>query len=75
MGNIRQLNIKNAAVRLIEAYPDQFKANDFQYNKQKVQNYLEVKSKILRNRIAGYVTRRLATQKSKSSRPSQDFLS
>lgn len=63
MGNIRQINIKNIAILLIEKYPDQFKHNDFQHNKLKVAQLTDVKSKLLRNRIAGYVTRRLSPRK------------
>ena len=60
MGNIRQINIKNIAFELINRFPDEFKVGDFQYNKKKVAELTDVKSKALRNRIAGYVTRILS---------------
>ena len=60
MGNIRQTNIKNIAFKLLEKYPKHFIAGDFQYNKNKVAELTDVKSKTLRNRIAGYITRRLS---------------
>ena len=60
MGNIRQINIKNIAIELLEKYPKEFIAGDFQHNKVKVAELTDVKSKLLRNRIAGYVTRRLS---------------
>lgn len=63
MGNIRQINIKNIAIELLEKYPKQFIAGDFQHNKIKVAELTDVKSKLLRNRIAGYVTRRLSPHK------------
>lgn len=63
MGNIRQTNIKNIAAALIKMYPDQFIAGDFQHNKLKVAEFTDVKSKTLRNRIAGYINRRLAPRK------------
>ncbi len=43
-------------------YPDQFKYDDFQHNKHKVTEFSDVSSKLLRNRIAGYITRYLASQ-------------
>ena len=60
MGNIRQTFIKNIAIDLAKRYPDQFKHDDFQHNKQKVGELTDVKSKLLRNRIAGYITRFLS---------------
>jgi len=60
LGNIRQTNIKNIAFELLQKYPKQFIAGDFQYNKNKVEELTDVKSKTLRNRIAGYITRRLS---------------
>ncbi|HEB37455.1 MAG TPA: 30S ribosomal protein S17e [Thermoplasmatales archaeon] len=56
MGNIRQTNIKNIAIELVERFPDQF-STDFQQNKKKVEELTDVASKELRNKIAGYVTR------------------
>ena len=63
LGNIRQTNIKNITAELLEKYHEQFKTGDFQHNKTKVQELTDVKSKLLRNRIAGYITRRLSTNK------------
>ena len=63
MGNIRQTNIKNTAAELIKKYPKEFLPRDFQHNKVKVEELTDVKSKLLRNRIAGYVTRILSPRK------------
>ena len=63
MGNIRQTNIKNTAAELLKKYPKEFIARDFQHNKVKVAELTDVKSKLLRNRIAGYVTRILSPRK------------
>ncbi len=64
MGNIRPTYIKRIAKELIiDMYPDRFVASDFQHNKEKVAELADFGSKILRNRIAGYITRILATQK------------
>ncbi len=65
MGNIRQTAIKNTAVDLLKLYPDQFVAGDFQHNKEKVAEFTDVKTQVIRNRIAGYVTRLLAQRKSR----------
>ena len=62
LGNIRQTFIKNIAIDLAKKYPKQFKHDDFQHNKLKVAELCDVSSKLLRNRIAGYVTRYLASQ-------------
>ena len=43
-------------------YPDQFLNNDFQHNKRKVAELSDVGSNLLRNRIAGYLTRYLASK-------------
>lgn len=63
MGNIRQLNIKNISKELLQKYPNDFKKNDFQHNKKRVSELTDVKSKKIRNRIAGYVTRLLSPRK------------
>jgi small subunit ribosomal protein S17e len=63
MGNIRPTYIKRVAKELLNLYPDRFVAGDFQLNKEKVAELADVDSKIMRNRIAGYITRILATQK------------
>lgn len=69
LGNIRQTHIKNIAIELAKKYPDQFSAEDFQLNKEKVVEYVNIDSKWLRNRIAGYVTRYLSSQQRGKSRP------
>ena len=70
LGNIRQTFIKNIAINLIKKYPEQFKFDDFQHNKQKVSELTDITSKLIRNRIAGYITRYLASQsKEKESLP------
>ena len=62
LGNIRQTFIKNIAINLIKKYPDQFKYDDFQHNKGKVAELSDITSKLIRNRIAGYITRYLASK-------------
>jgi len=56
MGRVRQLYIKNTAKMLLERYRDKFTL-DFDHNKRVVKELLNVESKRVRNRIAGYITR------------------
>ena len=69
LGNIRQTFIKTIARELLEKYPERFNPGDFEYNKRKVAEMTTVKSKLLRNRIAGYITRQLAGVKEISEQP------
>lgn len=69
LGNIRQTHIKNVAIELVKKYPDHF-TGDFQGNKEKVDQLVIVSSKLLRNRIAGYITRYVVSRsKNKPTRP------
>jgi small subunit ribosomal protein S17e len=56
VGSIRQTYIKRVAIELVKKFPEQF-TDDYEHNKQKVQELTNVKTSRLRNRIAGYVTR------------------
>jgi small subunit ribosomal protein S17e len=58
MGNIRQNNIKTISFRLIDAHGDVF-TKDFDTNKELVTKYTTIESKVIRNRVAGYVTRKM----------------
>lgn len=54
MGRIRAKWIKNLAEEFVKVYPDKFNAN-FDNNK-KILNELKITdSKIIRNKIAGYI--------------------
>ena len=55
MGNIRSTYIKRIAKELIDMYPDKFVASDFQHNKEKVTELADFDSKVIRNRVAGYI--------------------
>jgi small subunit ribosomal protein S17e len=41
---------------LLERYPDMFSA-DFERNKRHVEDFTELRSRHVRNRVAGYITR------------------
>ncbi|MEA1984179.1 MAG: 30S ribosomal protein S17e [Euryarchaeota archaeon] len=58
MGNIRQKNIKNISHRLLNEHGDVF-TKDFDENKHLVSKYTTIESKVIRNRVAGYVTRKM----------------
>ncbi len=69
LGNIRQTFIKTLARDLLEKYPHQFQTDNFQHNKEKVQELTTVSSNLLRNRIAGYITRKLASHEKSTTQP------
>lgn len=54
MGKVRTVLIKNVSKELVNTYPDVF-TTDFDENKKRIDKYLEVDSKHLRNRISGYI--------------------
>ena len=56
MGNIRPTYIKRVSIELVKQYPGEF-TDDFEHNKQKVSELSDVGSILMRNRIAGYITR------------------
>ena len=56
MGNIRPTYIKRVAIELVRRFPDEF-TDDFEHNKAKVSEFTDVPTSMMRNRIAGYVTR------------------
>ena len=47
--------VKRMSNELLERFPDKFTI-DFNENKQAIKNYAQVRSKELRNKIAGYIT-------------------
>jgi small subunit ribosomal protein S17e len=55
MGRIKTSFIKNIAIELYEKYKERF-TTDFSKNKEVVKQVIELKSKKLRNVIAGYIT-------------------
>ena len=58
MGSIRQTYIKSTVDTLLRQYPGEF-TGDFNANKAQVEKLTGVESKELRNRVAGYVTRKI----------------
>jgi len=65
MGRIKTTAIKRFAERLIKIYPDKFGKN-FEINKEVLKEITDIKSKKLRNIIAGYITRKMREQQTYS---------
>ena len=61
MGSIRQTYIKSTVDTLLRQYPGEF-TNDFNANKAVVEKLTGTDSKALRNRVAGYVTRKVSSK-------------
>jgi small subunit ribosomal protein S17e len=58
MGTVKPAYIKVIAIELIKKYPDMF-TGDFDENKKLVSQLTNITSKRIRNRVAGYITRRV----------------
>jgi small subunit ribosomal protein S17e len=54
MGRIRQKYIKRSARQLLEKYPDKF-TGDYKQNRSALDGLASIKSKPLKNKIAGYI--------------------
>ena len=54
---IKPSYIKNVAKALLEEYPEAF-STEFEHNKEGVERLTNIDSKGVRNRVAGYVTRK-----------------
>ncbi len=62
MGNVRTRLVKRTARELLARYPTLF-TEDFEHNKRAVMQVAEIPSVVLRNQIAGYITRLVKRQK------------
>ena len=67
MGKVRTEQVKRIARELLNKYPQKFTA-DFERNKQYVNEYTNISSTKLRNRVAGY-TVRLASSQNNNEEP------
>ncbi|MFX1465956.1 MAG: 30S ribosomal protein S17e [Promethearchaeota archaeon] len=63
MGKIRPSHIKNISKKILETYGHLIE-DDFEKNKEILDQILDLQSKRLRNRIAGYLTSLVRIQKS-----------
>jgi len=57
LGTVKPTYIKAIAQELIREKPEVF-TGDFNENKNLVSQYTNIKSKKIRNRVAGYITRK-----------------
>jgi small subunit ribosomal protein S17e len=58
---IKPAYVKKTGNILLERYPDAF-GHDFEHNKDVVAELTNIESKGVRNRIAGYITRKQGNQ-------------
>jgi len=58
MGTVKQAYIKATANKILELHADKF-TEDFETNKRIIAQYTDIESKTLRNRVAGYITRKM----------------
>lgn len=58
MGTVKPTYIKIIATELLKRYPELFTPN-FDENKKLVTQLTNIKSKTIRNRVAGYITRKV----------------
>ena len=63
---IKPKYVKQLANVLLERYPNSFN-QDFETNKDSVTTLTNVESKSVRNRIAGYITRKKASAAAKAA--------
>ena len=61
MGKVRPVFIKKVSKELVEKYPSVF-SKDFEENKRLLHDYTIINSKLVRNRIAGYITHLMKNQ-------------
>ncbi len=56
MGRIKTMLIKRSANKILKEYRENF-SQDFEYNKNQVVKFAEIRSKKIKNVLAGYITR------------------
>jgi small subunit ribosomal protein S17e len=62
LGKVRIGKVKSVSNELVSKYPTAF-STEFEANKKLIYQYTDIRSKHLNNRVAGYVTRLLVSQK------------
>jgi len=70
VGKVRIASVKKVARELIEQYPDRFSTN-YESNKVAMANVVDAKTKRLRNRIVGYVTRLKIVEGRRAAAPTE----
>ena len=62
MGRVRPVFIKKISKELLSKYSDIF-TDDFEKNKDLLNQYVVIQSKLIRNRIAGYIVHLVKMQR------------
>ncbi len=70
MGKVRIAAVKKVSRELIERYPDKFTTN-YESNKTVLADLVDAKTKRLRNRVVGYVTRLKIVEGRRAAAPTQ----
>ncbi|MBC7115299.1 MAG: small subunit ribosomal protein S17e [Archaeoglobi archaeon] len=65
MGTVKQAYIKAIANKILELHADKF-TEDFETNKRIIREFTDIESKTLRNRVAGYITRKIKKMRRKN---------
>lgn len=60
MGKVRSDHVKKVSRKLVQRFPDRF-TTEFENNKKALESIARIDSKKLRNKIAGYITRLVAS--------------
>ena len=70
VGKVRIAAVKKVARELVERYPDKFTTN-YDSNKTVLADLVDAKTKRLRNRVVGYVTRLKIVEERRASAPTE----
>ncbi|MDY6930681.1 MAG: 30S ribosomal protein S17e [Halobacteriota archaeon] len=66
MGNIKPTYIKSIGAKLLRDFRSEF-STDFDENKQIVTQKTDITSKVIRNRVAGYITRKMRPKEKRNN--------
>lgn len=72
MGNIRPTYIKSLGTQLLNEHGDAF-STDFVQNKENVTKFTNVESKVIRNRVAGYIVRQLRIKEKRKRKEADSY--
>ena len=70
MGKVRIAAVKKVARELVQRYPDKFTTN-YEANKKVIADLVDAKTKRLRNRVVGYVTRLKIVEGRRATAPTE----
>ncbi len=68
MGKVRIAAVKKVARDMVARYPEKFNT-DFEANKKALITLVEARTKRMRNRVIGYITRLKITEETRASAP------